>query len=224
MRNEYDDDFEQVYTVSDTEESGGSGGSEVLNSRGSLPILVCIGLVVFLPLAFIALIASTIAKSCSGIVYGDIAVPLMFGTILISMFAINKYASSAKLPSGSDEPMPTHKSKKKKKFKNIDEHRGYLRAKGYDIDNDPRFQCFSTPAQRAEADRADAERNKPKIDKKKVADEIELAIEALNRLGFGTNKAKDWVTRGISAGIETSDTQALIKFALSRGASLKSNK
>jgi hypothetical protein len=55
---------------------------------------------------------------------------------------------------------------------------------------------------------------------KQASDDIELAVEALCRLGLGKRKASEWVTRGIDCGILSSDTQKLIKFALSRGATI----
>lgn len=81
--------------------------------------------------------------------------------------------------------------KKKKKFNNVDEYKNSIEFK---IDEAAK--------------------------KKQTADDIELAVEALCRLGLGKRKASEWVTRGIDCGILSSDTQKLIKFALSRGATI----
>ena len=51
----------------------------------------------------------------------------------------------------------------------------------------------------------------------KDKDDIELAVEALVRLGLGKRKAIDWVSRAMKAGTKPSETQRLVKFALSRG-------
>lgn len=83
------------------------------------------------------------------------------------------------------------RKKKKKKFNNVDEYKNSIEFK---IDEAAK--------------------------KKQTADDIELAVEALCRLGLGKRKASEWVTRGIDCGILSSDTQKLIKFALSRGATV----
>lgn len=52
----------------------------------------------------------------------------------------------------------------------------------------------------------------------KMRDDIDLAIEALGRLGYGKRKAADWVNRAVSSGIDTGNTQGIIKFVLTKGA------
>jgi Holliday junction resolvasome RuvABC DNA-binding subunit len=52
---------------------------------------------------------------------------------------------------------------------------------------------------------------------KQLSDDIELAVEALCRLGVGKRTANEWVDIGIKSGIQSSDTQSLVKFALRRG-------
>lgn len=58
-------------------------------------------------------------------------------------------------------------------------------------------------------------------ERNKANDDIELAIEALVKLGFGKRKAVEWVNRGVEDRIEPSNTQGLVVFALTRGASRK---
>lgn len=219
MNNQENDDYEQVFTIGEEENFKVEGEGSILNSPpNSLPILVAFALVVFLPLAFIALISSVIVQSTTGIRYGDIAVPLSIGAVLVCYIAVNVYAKSAST-AATPPPLPTQSTssnyratsgkKKKKKFKNIQEHRMYLEEQGYDVDSDPRFQNGAgLPPP-------------PQIVKKKLADEVELAVDALVKLGFGVKKAQDWIMRGITDGIPTSDAQGLIRYALSRGASLQ---
>lgn len=225
MNNQENEDFEQVFTIGENEDFRVEGEGNILNSPStatasnsspnSLPILVAFALVVFLPLAFIALISAAIVQSTTGIRYGDIAIPLTIGTVLVCYIAVNVYAKSA-TTTATPPPLPSTPTlsnyratngKKKKKFKNIQEHRMYLEEHGYDVDSDPRFQ--NTASQEPPV----------QINKKKVADEVELAVDALIKLGFGFKKAQDWVMRGITDGILTSDTQGLIRYALSKGAS-----
>jgi hypothetical protein len=62
------------------------------------------------------------------------------------------------------------------------------------------------------------------LDAVEYANNIELAVSALKKLGIGNTYARSWVSRGLSAGIKSSDTQALVKFGLSGGASIHNGK
>ena len=219
---ENEDFDEQVFTVGENEGFRANGEGSVLNttansSLNSLPILIALALVVFLPITFIIFVASPIIASITGIFHGDLVLPLSLGCVLVAYIAMNICANSS-TNTATPPPLPTTSSisndtkGKKKKFKNLQEHRMYLKNMGHDVDNDPRFQNCVDKEQPAQTNN------------KKVADEIELAVDALIKLGFGFKKAKDWVMRGIADGISTSDTQSLIKYALSRGASHQNRK
>lgn len=237
MNNEEYEDFEQVYIVSDREEFENNPersrpqpqkretdhsqfqkrANDVSQSQGS----GFSGIIVFaiVVVVFVVLLSTLLSSNMIGIRYKDMAIPLILGTLMFAYVAFSMCISS--LP---DQPKIDHKRyegsvrqmKKRAKFDNLNQPRSSLLNKGSNISNKPPVVDHSLSGEKQYQTEAE-------VNNKKIA-EIELAVEALVRLGFGAKKAKDWVIRGFSAGIETSDTQGLIKFALSSGASIKRSK
>jgi hypothetical protein len=190
MSNHQDSDYDEVYVVDD---SDSNNGGEQASSGSGTGIIVSLLLVLFVPLALICLICSSIERG-GGWSFGDTAIPLMAFVILSVLLSIMYITppyegSSNEEPQGIPSAMGIRKNKRKGARKNM---LWYTLEKGMSEE-----------------------------EKNKANDDIELAIEALVKLGFGKRKAIEWVNRGVEDRIEPSNTQGLVVFALTRGARRK---
>lgn len=191
MRNQDYEDFEQVYTVDESDNFSDNSGSELLSERrGELPPIVCLAVLLFLPLAFSAIIASAVAKS-SYLNYGEVFMPLL----VLSFVGIYFFISSA--PKEEDvQQQFIPQSKKASKSKGKKKKKKSLLSDDFDDNSHVTDNYIS------------------EVEKNKAACDKELAICALVKLGLGKKKAKELVDRGIASGLKASDTQVLIEFAL----------
>lgn len=189
MKNQDYEDFEQVYTVDDSDDFNGDG-SNLLNSRsGEVPPIVSLAVLLFIPLVFSAIIASAIAKS-SILNYGEVFIPLA----VLSFVGVYFFISSAPKPEDVEQRF-VPQSKKASKSKGRKKKKSLL-SDDFDDNSHVTDNYIS-----------EVEKNKAICDK-------ELAICALVKLGLGKKKAKELVDRGVASGLKASDTQVLIEFAL----------
>lgn len=203
MKNMEDDynDAEQVFVINEeqTESHRVVERSNIelnLDEESSLA-LIKYGFIGFILICIIAGIAKAFVSNGNG----SIVIPFLFIIISTSIYifinsgkkCINKINNQTKVLNNRSlvlkhNRIANNPNKKRKKFNNIEEYK-----------NSNQFKI----------DEAHKEREKN--------DNIELAVEALLRLGFAKKKAVDWVGRGIASGIQHSDTQRLVKYALGRG-------
>lgn len=198
MEEEYND-AEQMFVISDEQVEPSRQITKTnidlnLNEEGAWTV------VKYIAIAFITLcIVSGIAKS-SDSDSGKVSTAFAFFFLIASgfiYFMLKSAKGYKKHLEDSTVALKSHSydlkrnriaNKKQKKFNSITEHNNSVQRKLVQVDKE-----------------------------RERSDNIELAVEALVRLGFKYKKAMDWVSRGLDSGIEHSDTQKLVKYALGRG-------
>lgn len=236
MNNNNDYDYEQVFIVSDTDDFNSNNRTEPVEhhygcnyNKNSASVkdandatgFIFIGLIIFLPMAMIAFFGSLIAKM-NDLSFSVTGVPFMCAYLLVIMYVIGKMFQSKNIKE-REVARATANARIRSKSKKVQKIAGYQHLPpplpvppplpmGPSIPLPP-----PPPLPESIIEREKAEKEKKEEEQKKN-DDIELAVEALVRLGFGIRKAKEWIGRGVESGILESDTQGLIKFALKRGA------
>ena len=194
MNNQQDSDYDEVYVVDDSDSN--NGGQQVASaSESGTSIIVSLLLVLFAPLALICLICSSIERG-GGWSFGDTAVPLM-AFVILSLLLSLMYITPPYEGSSNEEPQGIPSARGSRKNSRKGARKSML---WYTL----------------EKDMSEEEKNK-------ANDDVELAVEALVKIGLAKRKAIDWVNRGISEGVETSNIQGLVKYALSRGVSIQNS-
>ena len=211
---ENDSDYEQVFIVNDTDESfsENKGGSRTeyfhaeSSGDGDIVSKSYVNNLTNL-LGFIAIISSIAIFSC-----------VFFSSILnLKKYEVYQFCFIAVLCvilvfflfSGCRDSDTNHTSiereivqtrrkrgKPKKKFNTLQEYRA------------------SNQFRRDKAE-ADAKKTNEEKQSQRKSEDIELAVKALISLGFKIKRATDLVSRGLDSGIHHSDTQNLVRYALS---------
>lgn len=214
---ENDSDYEQVFVVNDTDDSSGNEHKPFRCSRdnsynenyrvspedtkkfvsNATPLAV-VAVVGFLAIFFFLLFIG-IAFDLKPQHIGMMAFFSIMGLIIITLLSIQGDESESVVLENDvraeSHSRPSRRGKKKK-FNNIQEYRA---------------------SQEFLRDKAESEA-KQTIDEKqaqKNREYTDLAIKALVSLGFKIKRATDLVSRGLDSGISPSETQSLVRYALS---------
>ena len=231
MNNEdYD---EQVFTVSDADDASGDCWKPFKNGQnkterhydsnyvsnydssrdgGVLKAIMGFFAIGLSATLFIILISLFFGKITTSIVVATLCVIALFFILFFRGFAPQNNSRNQNISLNVNK----NKSKRIKKYNNVQEYKmssEYKNSNEYKLEEMKRKQ---EEAKRIAEERLAQEELQKSARKQK--DEIELAVEALVRLGFGSKRATEWVMRGIESGISSSETQKLIKYALNRGA------
>lgn len=200
MNNEEEDnDPQEVFVAGDYADFNIEGNCTIPPDSDGFNAAFVFALLLFVPMALTAFFASFISRLLN-ISFGDIGVPLLIATALIVFLfllfssrtggGVSTQNSKQNQPRIQNRKRQSRRSRSSKKFNNIEE---YENSPEFDEDEAEKTQAYN--------------------------DDIELAVDALLRLKYGTKgKCKDWVERGIKSGILSNQTDRLVKYALTRGA------
>jgi hypothetical protein len=192
MNNQEDFDYNEAYVVDDSDSNNGS--QQVASaSESRTGIIVPLVLVLFISLAFACFVWSLIERGDGGS-FDFTAVHIVAFIMLLFLLCLMNITPKYEGSSNEEPqipPVPRSNSNNRNRAKK-------------------KAMLWYT-----------LEKDMSEEDKSKANDDVELVVNALVKLGLGKRKAIDWVNRGISQGIETSNIQGLIMYAISSGASLQ---
>lgn len=219
------DDIEQVFVVSDTEDSSGNDRRPFASTSGStlngnynvspedtkkFVNASATLFAVFVGGITTVILISVIFYKLFDISQKNIVMAALVGSLISVLVFILFHRGDAVDDSinNASESMAesrnnSKRNKKRKKFNSLAEYRNSDEGRISQVAQEARGATLVTQASQHQI--------------QKDNDDIELAVEALVRLGLGKRKAIDWVSRGIKSGIAPSETQKLVRFALSRG-------